>query len=257
MSSYTVTWQNEDGTELEKDTDVEKGTIPHYDGEILQKPFDEDYVDVLSGWTDGTNTYTENLPAVNGDVTYTAVYDRFAIIHEDDVFVNSTESTPEIVVTAPQTGAVLTAGTDYTIEIGESTVTVKGIGSYTGEVQKPYTVLHREMKSSVTNRRKAGNNAKATLSGEWYLPKNATNIQAGIARLSTDDTAVTNYDVYKNGVKKASALKTTSGKYSFSLLMNSTHANQNLYTVTYVTYEIDGVPFVSISKAFTGYPNPA
>ncbi len=254
-NTYTVTWVDGDGNTT-TDT-IGYGTTPSYDGEKPTKASDKNYIYKFRGWTDGTNTYTENLPAVNGDVTYTAVYDRFAIIHEDDVFVNSTESTPEIVVTAPQTGAVLTAGTDYTIEIGESTVTVKGIGSYTGEVEKSFTVLLREMKASITNRRKAGNNAKATLSGEWYLPKNATNIQAGIARLSTDDTAVTNYDVYKNGVKKASALKTTSGKYSFSLLMNSTHANQNLYTVTYVTYEIDGVPFVSISKAFTGYPNPA
>ena len=108
--------------------------------------------------------------------------------------------------------------------------------------------LSRDMKASITNRRKTGTNAKATLSGEWYLPKNATNIKAGIARLSTDDTNITKYDVYNNGVKKASALKTTSGKYSFSLTLNSTHANQNLYAVTYVTYEIDGVPYVSISK---------
>ena len=173
-------------------------------------------------------------------------------------FVNSTDGTPEIVLTYPVTGEILTQGTDYKVEYnGGNTAAVIGIGRFSGELQVNCAVLPREMKSSVTNRRKAGNNAKATLSGEWYLPKNATNIQAGIARLSTDDTAVTNYDVYKNGVKKASALKTTSGKYSFSLLVNSTHANQNLYTVTYVTYEIDGVPFVSISKAFTGYPNPA
>ena len=255
-NTYTVTWVDGDGNTT-TDT-IGYGTTPSYDGEKPTKASDKNYIYKFRGWTDGTNTYTaENLPAVNGDVTYTAVYDRFAIIHEDDVFVNSTESTPEVVVTDPFTKEILTEGTDYTVKANNSTVTVTGINSYAGGVQKSYTTLSRDMKASITNRRKTGTNAKATLSGEWYLPKNATNIQAGIARLSTDDTAVTNYDVYKNGVKKASALKTTSGKYSFSLLMNSTHANQNLYTVTYVTYEIDGVPFVSISKAFTGYPNPA
>ena len=255
-NTYTVTWVDGDGNTT-TDT-IGYGTTPSYDGEKPTKASDKNYIYKFRGWTDGTNTYTaENLPAVGGNVTYTAVYDALPIIHSDDVFVNSTESTPQIFVTDPFTKEILTEGTDYTVKVNNSTVTVTGINSYAGGVQKSYTTLSRDMKASITNRRKTGTNAKATLSGEWYLPKNATNIQAGIARLSTDDTAVTNYDVYKNGVKKASALKTTSGKYSFSLLMNSTHANQNLYTVTYVTYEIDGVPFVSISKAFTGYPNPA
>ena len=178
------------------------------------------------------------------------------IIHDDDVFVNSTTTTPEVFVADCRTGAVLTEGTDYILEIADDTVTITGKGSYTGRVQKDYIVLDRKTVSSVANRRKAGNNAKATLSGEWYLPKNATNIKAGIARISTDDTNVTNYDVYKKGVKKSCTLKTTSGKYSFSLLMNSTHANQNLYAVTYVTYEIDGKKLTSISKVFASYSNP-
>ena len=249
VPAYTVTWQNEDGTELEKDTRLFAGTTPEYNSETPEKQADDDYVYTFKGWTDGTNTYTaENLPEVSENVTYTAVFDEISIIHEDDVFVNNTEGTPEVTVTDHQTGAILTAGTDYTLEIADGTVKITGIGTYTGEIQKPFAVLSREMKASITNRRKAGNNAKATLSGEWYLPKNATNIKAGIARLSTDDTNITKYDVYNNGVKKASALKTTSGKYSFSLTLNSTHANQNLYAVTYVTYEIDGVPYVSISK---------
>ena len=160
-------------------------------------------------------------------------------------------------VTDCRTADLLTEGTDYTVTINnDSTVTVEGAGSYTGKVQKDYIVLDRKAVSSVANRRRAVHNAKANLSGEWYLPKNATNIKAGIARLSTDDTNVTKYDVYNNGVKKASSLKTTSGKYSFSVVLNSTHANQNLYAVTYVTYEIDGVPFVSLSNVFTSYPNP-
>ena len=246
---YTVTYQNEDGTFNFEQTLAAEGTTPSYDGEKPTKASDKNYIYKFRGWTDGTNTYTAgNLPEVSENVTYTAVFDEISIIHEDDVFVNNTEGTPEVTVTDHQTGAILTAGTDYTLEIADGTVKITGIGTYTGEIQKPFAVLSREMKASITNRRKAGNNAKATLSGEWYLPKNATNIKAGIARLSTDDTNATKYDVYNNGVKKASALKTTSGKYSFSLLMNSTHANQNLYAVTYVTYEIDGVPYVSISK---------
>ena len=252
---FTVTWKNGEDI-IETDEKVIEGDTPTYDSEMPTKASDGNYVYKFKGWTDGTNTYTaENLPAVGGNVTYTAVYDALPIIYSDDVFVNSTESTPEVVVTDPFTKEILTAGTDYTLEISEDTVKITGIGSYAGEVQKSYTTLSREVKASITNRRKIGNNAKVVLSSEWYLPKNATDIKAGIARLSTDDTNITKYDVYNNGVKKASTLKTTSGKYSFSLLMNSTHANQNLYAVTYVTYEIDGKEFISLSNVFTSYAN--
>ena len=173
----------------------------------------------------------------------------------DDIVIN--QDMPTVTVTDTATNTVLELDKDYTVEYsgdttnaGTATVTItaKDGSTYIGSKSVKFAVLPREMKASITNRRKIGNNAKVVLSSEWYLPKNATNIKAGIARLSTDDTNITKYDVYNNGVKKASALKTTSGKYSFSLLMNSTHANQNLYAVTYVTYEIDRVPYVSISK---------
>ncbi len=177
-----------------------------------------------------------------------------AKIAVDDIVIN--QDMPTVTVTDTATNTVLELDKDYTVEYsgdttmaGTATVTItaKDGSTYIGSKSVKFAVLPREMKASITNRRKAGSNAKATLSGEWYLPKNATNIKAGIARLSTDDTNITKYDVYNNGVKKASALKTTSGKYSFSLTLNSTHANQNLYAVTYVTYEIDDVSYVSIS----------
>ena len=150
----------------------------------------------------------------------------------------------------------LSYSVEDTSTAGVATVTVIGKGKFEGSnIVKKFVILPKAMTAEITNRRKIGNNAKVVLSSEWYLPKNATNIKAGIARLSTDDTNVTKYDVYNNGIKKASTLKTTSGKYSFSLLMNSTHANQNLYAVTYVTYEIDGKEFISLSNVFTSYAN--
>ena len=254
----TITWKNGDTT-LETDRFV--GTItPEYNGETPEKDSDEDYAYVFKGWTSdgGETVYTANdtFPAVSENVTYTAEFDEFVIIHEDDVFVNSTTTTPEVFVADCRTGAVLTEGTDYILEIADDTVTITGKGSYTGRVQKDYIVLDRKAVSSVANRRRAVHNAKANLSGEWYLPKNATNIKAGIARISTDDTNVINYNIYRYGVKKFSTLKTTSGKYSFSLLMNSTHAIQNLYTITCVTYEVDGKKLASLSTVFTSYPNP-
>ncbi len=221
----------------------------------------------IKGW------FNENGEMVSGTGNYAAIsgqsgtltrrkYDFTQVTVSDISDYVHTGSAIEPDVTVKYGDNILTKGVDYkvtytdNVELGIATATLTGMGEYGGTVTKNFAILPREMKASITNRRKAGSNAKATLSGEWYLPKNATNIKAGIARLSTDDTDVTNYDVYNNGVKKSSVLKTTSGKYSFSLTLNSTHANQNLYAVTYVTYEIDGVPFVSLSNVFTSYPNP-
>ena len=74
-NTYTVTWQNEDGTVLETDTDVAYGTTPSYDGETPVKPADAQYQYTFSGWTDGTNNYSVgDIPPVTGNVEYTVVF---------------------------------------------------------------------------------------------------------------------------------------------------------------------------------------
>ena len=64
--SYTVTWEDEDGTEL-LSQQVEYGTVPVYEGEVPEKEADEQYTYVFAGWT-------PNVAEVTGDVTYTAAY---------------------------------------------------------------------------------------------------------------------------------------------------------------------------------------
>lgn len=64
--SYTVTWQNDDGTELLAEQ-VEYGTIPVYTGRIPTKTGDEQYTYTFAGWT-------PNIAEVTGDVTYTATF---------------------------------------------------------------------------------------------------------------------------------------------------------------------------------------
>ena len=72
--TYTVTWKNGD-TVLKTDT-VEKGKAPAYSGTVPEKAEDEQYTYTFSGWTDGTNTYgaIDTLPAVTGNITYTATF---------------------------------------------------------------------------------------------------------------------------------------------------------------------------------------
>ena len=75
VSTYTITWNNWDDTELEKDTGVSEGVTPSYDGEEPTKAEDANNTYTFSGWSDGSNTYAADaLPAVSGAVTYTAVY---------------------------------------------------------------------------------------------------------------------------------------------------------------------------------------
>ena len=68
VNKYTVTWNNFDGTLLKKDTDVAYDTMPSYVGEIPTKPSTDQYIYTFTGWTPA-------LAAVNGDVTYTAVFE--------------------------------------------------------------------------------------------------------------------------------------------------------------------------------------
>ena len=75
--TYTVTWKNWDGTELEKDENVAEGATPTYDGEAPERAADAQNTYTFAAWDDGTTTYllgADDLPAVTADVTYTAVF---------------------------------------------------------------------------------------------------------------------------------------------------------------------------------------
>ena len=80
VSTYTITWNNWDDTELEKDENVAAGSTPSYDGTTPEKAEDEQYTYTFSGWKAGETTYSLNeaLPPVTGDVTYTAQFDAVA-----------------------------------------------------------------------------------------------------------------------------------------------------------------------------------
>ena len=258
-ATYTVTWKNGEDI-IETDEKVIEGDTPTYDGETPEKDSDEDYAYVFKGWTSdgGTTVYTaETLPAVTEDVTYTAVFKKLAIIHEDDIFVNSTDGNPEVIVIDCRTGSVLTADTDYTLDIADGTVTITGKGSYTGEVEKPFVQLSKALTIDV-KRQKVGKNVKATLTGSWLVPSNATVIESGIARVHVSEEQAENITkeyVYENGIKKSTSIPLKNAKITYSLSMNQTAAAKNICAVTYVKYKIGDDIFTSISD-ITEKPQP-
>ena len=67
INKHIVTWQNYDGTELEKDENVEYWTMPAYDWATPTRYADAQYTYTFAAWSPAIST-------VKGDIVYTATY---------------------------------------------------------------------------------------------------------------------------------------------------------------------------------------
>ena len=97
--TFTVTWVNYDGTELEKDENVAYNSTPSYDGETPVKPENEQFTYTFAGWNPKlskvTNniTYTAQFTPVEKTFTVTWVnYDGSELEKDENVAYNSNPS---------------------------------------------------------------------------------------------------------------------------------------------------------------------
>ena len=67
--TFTVIWQNFDGTILEKDVGVKLGSLPSYDGATPVREGKANYTYEFKGWS-------PELTEVTHNVTYTATYNK-------------------------------------------------------------------------------------------------------------------------------------------------------------------------------------
>ncbi len=99
-NTYTVTWENFNGSTLETDTGVEYGAIPSYNGATPTRVTTAYYEYIFTGWkiktAQGENDalYTDelgNFPSVAGNITYVAQYrtNRISFTGAVNVYVDS------------------------------------------------------------------------------------------------------------------------------------------------------------------------
>ena len=99
--TYTVTFVNEDGTELQSNV-VESGETPVYHGETPEKSPTEEYTYTFAGWTPEITEATE-------DATYTATYTATAVPASSSTPDDESQSVsdPDPVTTSDESGAVV------------------------------------------------------------------------------------------------------------------------------------------------------
>ena len=149
------------------------------DGNEVEEPVNAGtYTVVIKGIGNYTGTVDTDLTFTINQKEITA---DMVTVEEDEI--ESTGEAIEPAVTVKDGDKVLVEGTDYTVEYkdnvepGIATVTVKGIGNYTGSVDKTFTITSRYYYVTGVVRYSSGRvvkYAKITLTGTDYLGNKVT-----------------------------------------------------------------------------------
>ena len=250
IAARNVTWLNYDGTELEKDENVEKGTTPKYDGTTPTKDSTAQYTYTFSGWTSdgGTTVYTaETLPAVTGDVTYTAVFDAELITHSFTADSSLTDTT--LTVTDHEENAVTVTDGAFNAPVGSkisASVPLAFDGATATETVDGSTFIYTV--TAVTGEQVTISNAQVditkltvtiesqTYTGSAFTPE-VFIMNNGTSLVENTDYTVT----YENNtdVGTATAKITGKGKYKGETTVDFTINPKNIAELA-VSFDLDG-----------------
>ena len=168
--TYTITWENEDGTVLEKDENVLYGTMPTYDGKTPEKPISSRMRSV----SDGQYTYTfagwnPEIAPVTGDITYTATYSQ-ELNKYTVTWVNEDGTTLEVDKDVPYgTMPTYDGKTPTKKDDKKYSYTFKGwnpeVSSVTGDVTYTAVYTKKALPAKTTDKKKPSNGPIGVLTG--------------------------------------------------------------------------------------------
>ena len=182
----------------------------------------------------GSTNYEEAATSIQVTVTPISLKDEDVALATTEFTYNGEEQKPGLTVVSG--GKTLAVDRDYTVEFGESTnagdktVTIKGIGNYTGNVTKSYTIKK----------------AAQTISAQDVSIVFSETAQAVVAGAATSVT----YESQNTAIATVTADGTVTGTGAGSTTINVTAAGNSNYelAVTTFTVTVDPISLSDTSK---------
>jgi hypothetical protein len=264
INSYTITWENYDGTVLETDS-VAYGSTPTYDGETPTKSGDAQYSYAFSGWSPA-------VTSVSGNQTYTAQFNeiekggiyQFGSYPQTKVTDSSLISTLTTTAGTLPTSANAQAWTSYGYYISSSAATsymwyidlVNGSDEYRGVYFTSYRPYYTTTTSSTSNSYQ-DDNGYSTSNVYWFKYEPITwrvlDMQAGKAFLMANLVLDSQDYHYSTSTRTIGGVTVYSNNYKESHIRS--WLNDNFYNTAFSTEEKARIQTTTVdnSVASTGY----
>ena len=248
LRSYTITWKNEDGTDLEIDVNVPYGTMPEYNGETPTKAEDQGYTYEFSGWS-------PEVAAVTGEATYTAQFTATAKIYRLTFKYQLSTENNEYSATIKYT---------YPAKISTPRIQYYNLDHWTinGDDDHPYTSeqLVEELKKLIDNGTAPSNiTVKAFFERKTYTIKVYSVINNDITNANLELTMKDCNAGRTQWISASAALENGTYKFAYWVIDNGTPENteDDLNDTNLKTSYWNGDPQSDTVKAYAYYTTDA